>query len=155
LVKIAAVKNLPLADVEKIAAGKLPVPKDGDITYALGLSAAYAPCSFFHRGKFDWLYDAHGNFRDEIWQRWLANDPLTLVEKNPHAFGAQQSVYLEGAAQDQYSANIGARKIFEVLQTRSARCTFYEPPGRHSDHVRERLQRGLAWVFQRPLTDIK
>jgi hypothetical protein len=108
-----------------------------------------------HHGEFDWLYDAHGNFRDEIWQRWLANDPLTIVEKNPHAFGDNQALYLEGAAQDQYSANIGARKIYEVLRTRPARCTFYEPPGHHSDHVRERLQRGLAWVFQRPLTDIK
>jgi enterochelin esterase family protein len=155
LVKIAAVQKLPLADVKKIAAGELPVPKNGDITYALGLSAAYAPRGTFHRGEFDWLYDAQGNFRKEIWQRWLDNDPLTLVEKNPRAFGANQSVYLEGAAQDEYSANIGARKIFEVLQTRASLCTFYEPPGHHSDHVRERLQRGLAWVFNFPVTDIK
>ena len=155
LVKIAAVQKLPLAEVNEIAAGQRPVPKDGDLTYALGLSAAYAPRGFFHRGEFDWLYDAHGNFRAEIWQRWLANDPLTIAEKNPHAFGDSQALYLEGAAHDEYSANIGARKIYEVLQTRAARCTFYEPPGHHADHVRERLQRGLAWVFQRPLTAIK
>ena len=120
LVKIAAVQKLPLAEVNEIAAGQRPVPKDGDLTYALGLSAAYAPRGFFHRGEFDWLYDAHGNFRAEIWQRWLANDPLTLAEKNPHAFGDSQALYLEGAAHDEYSANIGARKIYEVLQTRSA-----------------------------------
>ena len=155
LVKVASVANLPLADVEKIAAGKLPVPKNGDLTYALGLSAAYAPRGFFHRGEFDWLYDAHGKFREKVWQRWLDNDPLTMVQKNPRAFRPAQKIYLEGAAQDEYAANVGARKIYEVLQTRPARCIFYEPPGHHSDHVRERLQRGLAWVFERPMTDIR
>src|SRR5487761_1906859 len=40
LVKIAAVTNVPLAEVENISAGTLPVPKDGDLDYAFGLSAA-------------------------------------------------------------------------------------------------------------------
>ena len=155
LVKIASVTNEPLPDVERIVRGESPVPKDGDLTYALGLSAAYAPAGIDHPGEIDWLYDANGHFRPEIWQRWLDNDPLTLVKKDPRAFSAGQSIYLEGAAQDEYSANIGARKIFEVLQTEPIRCTFYEPPGHHGDHVGERLQRGLAWVFDHPLWDIK
>ena len=155
LVKVASVANLPLADVEKIAAGELPVPKNGDLTYALGLSAAYAPRGWPHRGEFEWLYDAKGNFREEVWQRWLDNDPLTVVQKNRKAFSPTQKIYLEGAAQDQFAANIGARKIYEVLKARPARCVFYEPPGKHSDHVRERLQRGLEWVFEKPLTDIQ
>lgn len=154
LVKIASVANTPLAEIQKIVAGQAPVPPNGDVTYALGLSAAYAPRGFFHRGEVDWLYDAQGKFREDVWQRWLANDPLAIARQNPRAFGPHQAVYLEGAAQDEYSANIGARKIFEVLRTRPARCTFYEPPGHHSDHVGERLQRGLAWVFNRPLADI-
>jgi S-formylglutathione hydrolase FrmB len=155
LVKIKSVAALSPVAAKKIADGTRPVPKDSDITYALGLSAAYAPRGFFHRGEFDWLYDADGNFRERVWQRWLDNDPLTLVQNNPRAFSPTQKIYLEGAAKDEYSANIGARKIYAVLQTRSARCTFYEPPGKHSDHVRERLQRGLEWVFEKPLTEIK
>jgi S-formylglutathione hydrolase FrmB len=155
LVKIKSVAALRPAAVGKIAAGKLPLPKDGDINYVLGLSAAYAPRGIFHRGEFEWLYDANGSFRESVWQRWLDNDPLTIVQRQEQAFGDHQMLYLEGAAQDEYGANIGARKIYEVLQMRPARCTFYEPPGRHSDHVRERLQRGLEWVFQKPLTNIQ
>jgi S-formylglutathione hydrolase FrmB len=155
LVKIAAVAREPLAEIGKIAAEQVPAPNNGDLTYAIGLSAAYAPRGSNHPGEFEWLYDAHGNFREEIWQRWLDNDPLTIVRKNQNAFAARQAVYLEGAAQDEFSANIGARKIYEVLRSRPGRCTFYEPPGHHADHVRERLQRGLEWVFNRPLTDIK
>ncbi len=154
LVKLAAVTNVPLAEIKKIAAGTSPVPEDGDLDYALGLSAAYAPRGINHPGEFEWLYDAQGNFREEIWQRWLANDPLTIVRKNPDAFATGQAIYLEGAASDEFSANLGARKIFGVLRSRPARTTFYEPPGHHSDHVRERLQRGLEWVYNRPLMDI-
>ena len=155
LVKIAAVSNTPLAEIRKIAALKLPVPKNGDLDYALGLSAAYAPCAWPHRGEFEWLYDAHGKFRAAVWHRWLDQDPLTVVQKNPRAFRPAQQIYLEGAAQDQFAANIGAREIYEVLKTRPARCTFYEPPGRHADHLRERLLRGLEWVFDKPLMEIK
>jgi S-formylglutathione hydrolase FrmB len=155
LVKIAAVSNAPIADVEKMESGALPPPKNGDLIYALGLSAAYAPRGFPHHGQFEWLYDAQGGFRDDVWQRWLDNDPLTIVERNPHAFAPTQAIYLEGAAHDEYSANIGARAIYQILRERPARCTFYEPPGHHGDHVRERLQRGLEWVFDKPMKDVK
>lgn len=155
LVTVPGVTNVPLAAIKKIAAGLSPVPKDGDLIYALALSAAYAPRGHFHPGEFDWLYDAKGNFRNDVWQRWLDNDPLTVVQRDIHAFGLGQVIYLDGAARDEYSANIGARKIYEVLLTRSNPCAFYEPPGHHADHVRERLQRGLAWVFGGQLKDIQ
>ena len=154
LLKVPGVTYVPLTEIKKIAAGTSPVPKNGDLIYALGLSAAYAPRGWPHRGEFDWMYDAQGNFRLDVWQRWLNNDPLTIVQNNTNAFGDGQSLYLEGAAQDEYSANIGARKIYEIVRKRPARCVFYEPPGHHSDHVRERLERGLAWVFNKPLTEI-
>ena len=154
LVRIAAVTNEPLAEIERMVQGQAPAPQDGDLDYALALSSAYAPLGISHPGEIDWLYDANGTFRREVWQRWLDNDPLTIVEKNPHAFSASQAVYLDGATQDEYLANIGARKIFEVLQADPIHCTFYEPPGHHADHLRERLQRGLAWVFDRPLQNI-
>jgi len=53
------------------------------LNYLLGLSAAYAPRAFPHRGEFTWLYDARGKFRGDIWQRWLANNPLPLSETIP------------------------------------------------------------------------
>lgn len=157
LVKLPGVTNVPLARVKSYMAAELkaPLPKDGDLTYALGLSAAYAPTGRWHPGKFEWLFDAEGRFRERIWQRWLDNDPLTLVQRNKKTFRPDQAVYLEGAARDQYGANIGARKIYETMCGRPARCTFYEPPGQHSDHLQERIGRGLAWVYNRPLLDIK
>ncbi|MEY4388201.1 MAG: hypothetical protein RLY20_3484 [Verrucomicrobiota bacterium] len=153
--KEPGIAGMKLAEIERLAGPGDAAPKDGELNYHLALSAAYAPRLGSTNGAFEWLYDADGKFRDEVWQRWLANDPLTLVEKNPHAFARRVAVYLEGAAQDQFYANLGARKIFEVVNANLSRCVFYEPPGKHSDRVPERLQRGLAWVFNSPLNDIK
>ena len=149
-----AVTNMPLTEIKKFAARLSPMPTNGSLHYLFGLSAAYAPRSFFHRGEFEWLFDAHGNFSQRVWQRWMENDPLTIVSNDPHAFALRQLIYLDGASQDEFRANIVARKIFDVLQTQSVRSAFYEPPGHHSDKIPQRLQRGLEWVFNRPLTDV-
>ena len=157
LMKRAGVTNISLAQVKIFAdpnyAG--PTPEGGALKYALGLSAAYAPRGWWHRGQFDWIFDSHGHFREKVWQHWLDNDPLTLVQKNRDAFLPNQSIYVEGPTLDSYKANVGARKIYEVLRERPARCTFYEPPGKHSDRVPERLERALAWLFDRPMQDIQ
>ncbi|MDE3066229.1 MAG: alpha/beta fold hydrolase [Verrucomicrobiota bacterium] len=155
LVKLPGVTNATLAQVRLIEAEKVPAPGNGDLLYALGLSAAYAPLGPLHPGQFEWLYNAHGHLRPAVWRRWLDNDPLTIARRKPHAFAADQAVYLDGAAQDQFSANIGARKIYEAIRSRLRRCAFYEPPGRHGQHVPARLQRGLEWIFGRPVRDIK
>ena len=121
----------------------------------LRMFSPYAPRGWWHRGQFDWLYDAHGRFREKVWQHWLDNDPLTLVQKKQNAFLPNQSIYVEGPTLDSYKANVGARKIYEVLRERPARCAFYEPIGKHGDRVPERLERGLAWLFDRPMQDLK
>lgn len=153
LVVLPAVAQAPLAAIEQMEDGSLPAPKNGDLLYAVALSAAYAPDPQ-HPGRFEWLYDANGKLRPAVWQRWLDNDPLTIVQRHPDAFAARQSVYLEGAAQDEYSANVGARAIYSVIHHRPGRTTFYEPPGHHADHLPARIARGIAWVLDRPTSDI-
>ena len=157
LVKLPGVTNVSLAQIKSNMAAelKIPLPKDGDLNYALGLSAAYAPAGGRHEGEIEWLYNSKGRFREKIWQLWIDNDPLTLVQRNKNIFSTNQSVYLEGAAQDQYGANIGARKIYDLIRDSHLRSSFYEPLGKHSDHLQERLQRGIAWVFNRPTQEIK
>ncbi len=110
----------------------------------LGLCANYCPSA---PGRFDWLYDAEHRWRADVWQRWLDADPLTLVRRKADAFAPTQAVYLDGAEFDEFGANIGARKMFEVLRERKSPVTFYESPGHHGDRIAERFGRGLRWVF--------
>ncbi len=127
-------------------AGKARLPQDGLAALVMGLCANYAPDKA-RPGRFEWLYDSAGKWRAEVWQRWLDLDPYTLIRQRPNAFAPAQHIYLDGAEHDAFGANLGARAMHEVLRTRPAPVTFHQPPGGHSDHMMERMVRGLTWVL--------
>jgi pimeloyl-ACP methyl ester carboxylesterase len=112
----------------------------------MGLSANYTPIAG-QPGHFEWLYDEKGQWRPEVWQRWLDQDPFVIVRGHADAFAPTQRIFLNGAEHDEWGANIGARKIYEILKSRPAPVTFYESPGLHGDNLPDRLARGLTWVF--------
>ena len=150
LVEQASVRAVTSADLDAAMAPlkTARLPADGLARLVMGLCANYAPTAG-QPGHFDWLYDPAGHWRADTWARWLALDPLTLVRQNPTAFAHTQRIYLDGAEHDEFGANIGAAKIHAVLRERKAPATFYESPGHHSEHLPERLVRGLAWVLEK------
>ena len=148
IVEDNSVKKVSPADVEALmSADPSKSPRlGGEGPYVAALSAAYAPLGRRFPGKFEWPYDAVGAFQERVWKRWLDSDPLEIVRRNPHAFAPDQSVYLDGGATDEFKANIGAAKIYDVMKTRRSRATFYESPGGHGDHLLERIERALLWL---------
>jgi len=124
------------------------LPKDGLARLVIGLCANYTPVAD-KPGQFDWLYDDKGQWRADVWKRWLDLDPLMLVRRSDDAFAASQRIYLDGAEQDEFGANIGARKIFNELKNRASSVRFYQPPGHHADNLQDRLARGLVFVLGR------
>jgi pimeloyl-ACP methyl ester carboxylesterase len=147
LVQQSAVRAITRAELDAaMALKKSRLPANGVARLVIGLCANYAPLAG-QPGRFEWLYNDRGEWRADTWQRWLDLDPLTLVRKNPKAFASTQRIYLDGAERDEFGANIGARKIEQVLATRAAPVTFYESPDGHSDHLSERLVRGLTWAL--------
>jgi len=147
LVQQPSVRAVTRAELDAaIAAKGARLPSDGLARLVMGLCANYAPVAG-QPGRFEWLYDDRGQWRPEAWQRWLDLDPLTLVRMNPNAFTRTQRIYLDGAEHDEFGANIGARKIHEILKTRPAPSLFYESPGSHGEHLPDRLVRGLTWVL--------
>lgn len=145
MVQQATMREVTPADLEK-AITKGQFHDDWFVKLAMGLCANYAPIKG-KPGHFEWLYDAKGQWRPEAWQRWLDLDPLTVVRKNEEAFAPEQRVYLDGAEHDEFGANIGARKIQEVLSKRKSPVIFYQAPGHHADHLGDRLKKGLLWVL--------
>jgi S-formylglutathione hydrolase FrmB len=148
IVSQPSVRAITPADLEKVMASgaKARLPGDGLAHMVMGLCANYAPVAG-KPGRFEWLYDEQGKFRQQAWQRWLDVDPLHVVRKRADAFAPAQRVYLDGAEHDEFGANIGARKIWEVLRERKSPVTFYESPGHHNDRLADRLVRGLGWAI--------
>ena len=149
LVGQPAVRRTTRSEVESWMPPATARPGDGLVSLICGLCANYAPLGPKQPGRFGWLYDDRGAWQQEVWQRWLDADPLTLIRKNPNAFAPSQRVYLDGAEHDEFLANIGARNMHAVLRDRPSPVTFYESPGGHSDRLPERLCRGVKWVLER------
>ncbi len=128
-------------------------PSDGMVGIWMGLSAAYAPVGTEAPGKFLWLYDEKGRWRDDVWAKWLEQDPVVMARRDASVFSSDQRIYLDGAERDEFKAQLGARALKEALPGHPA-VEFYESPGGHSAYLEERLARGLEWVFNRPVRKI-
>jgi S-formylglutathione hydrolase FrmB len=124
------------------------MPSSGAVELALGLSAAYAAKGEKAPGDFEWIYDADGKWRGEVWKRWLDQDPVVLARRNPKVFGEMQKVYLDGPEHDDFGAQKGARALWEVISAHT-NTVFFEPRGGHSDHLIQRFARGVEWVFDK------
>jgi S-formylglutathione hydrolase FrmB len=148
LVEERSVKAVTRADLDAAMAPPKTahLPNDGLVRLVMGLCANYAPVAD-QPGKFEWLYDDKGQWRADVWKKWIDLDPLMIVRRNDDAFAASQRVYLDGAEQDEFGANIGARKIFMELKNRASPVRFYQPTGHHGDNLPDRLARGLMFAL--------
>ena len=149
----AAIKNVGISTIRSVSAPSFaPIkPLGGDVGYVLALCADYAGNK---DGTFNWMYDAKGNYRTDTYEQWRNADPAVIAERSRKPFNTDQRVYVEGAAQDDFKANIGAQKVADNLKGKGLTFTTYFPPGHHSDHLEERVVRGISWVLGAPLHDI-
>ncbi len=79
----------------------------------IGMSACYSP-----RGaEFDLPFDLRtGEIRSEIWEKWLANDPVRLVEKSVENLKSMKLLYIEAGTSDEFGLDIGARVLSSKLR---------------------------------------
>ena len=52
---------------------------------------------------------------DERWQRWMAHDPLTLVDAHAGALRSLRALYIDCGRRDQYNLVYGARRLHRAL----------------------------------------
>ncbi len=88
-----------------------------DVLHMAAMSACYSPNPGSPTG-FDLPFDLHtGKLRPEVWQRWLAHDPLTMLEQPEHRAALRQMrlIYLDCGNQDEYALHLGARQFSQRL----------------------------------------
>ncbi len=82
----------------------------------LGMAAAYSPNPATEPFGIDLPCDlATGAFRDDVWQRWLACDPLAMLGAHAEALRAMSLVYLDCGTRDEWHLHIGARMFARRL----------------------------------------
>lgn len=66
---------------------------------------------------FDLPFDlATGALRDDVWERWLAWDPVRMVERHLEALASQRLLFLDCGRKDEFRLDLGARIFCQRLR---------------------------------------
>lgn len=79
----------------------------------IGMSACYSP----NGTDFDLPFDLKtGEIREEIWQKWLAHDPVRLVEKFAENLKSLKLLFIDAGTRDEFYLDLGAKIFCERLK---------------------------------------
>jgi S-formylglutathione hydrolase FrmB len=57
-----------------------------------------------------------GLLRDEVWQRWLALDPVRMAPKHADALRSMRGVYIDAGKSDEFQLDVGAQAFAKELE---------------------------------------
>ncbi len=74
-----------------------------------------------------------GALRDDVWPRWLAWDPVRMLEKKEHVEAMQKmrAVFLDAGLADEYNLQLGMRQVASKLARAGISFTHEEFDGGH------------------------
>ncbi|CAN5279376.1 alpha/beta hydrolase-fold protein [soil metagenome] len=79
----------------------------------IGMSACYSPNGV----DFDLPFDLQtGEIREEIWAKWLKNDPVRMVEKYAENLKSLKLLFIDAGTRDEFNLDIGAKILCERLE---------------------------------------
>lgn len=96
-------------------------PRDAaykSILNTLAMAACYSPNADAPHG-FDLPFNpATGEIDDAVWARWLAWDPVHLVDRHRDALASLKLLYLDAGSKDEFNLQFGARIFCDKLKAR-------------------------------------
>ena len=86
-----------------------------------------------------------GALREEVWARWIAADPLTLVgdPRCADALSKLSLLFIDAGVRDEYALQLGARQLSDRLTKAGIAHVHEEFPGGHRNTT-HRYERSLA-----------
>lgn len=97
----------------------------------LAMSACYSPNPASPLG-YDLPMDLEtGERDDDVWERWLAFDPLRACEEHTEALRGLELLHLEAGLQDEFHLQWGTRRLAKRLEELGVPCTHEEHPAGH------------------------
>lgn len=135
-----AMKGEPKKLVEKMWNEEAKKGKnDFDGLNIIGMSACYSP----NGADFDLPFDLQtGEIRDDVFQKWLANDPVRMVEKYAENLKSLKLLFIDSGTRDEFNLDIGANVLCKKLRE-------FDVP-----HIREEFDDGhfnIAYRYNRSL----
>jgi S-formylglutathione hydrolase FrmB len=103
----------------------------------MAYASAYSPVRE-RPGEFELPFDLDtGALREDIWERWLACDPVRMVRTPEYSAAVRKLayVYVDGGARDEYGLDLGARIFAAEAKAQGGNVEFEEFDGVHGDGV--------------------
>lgn len=129
-----------------------PAHPDIQALEMMGYASAYSP-TIDRPGEFELPFDlTSGALREEVWNRWLAWDPVRMVQTPAYSAALRRLayVYVDAGVRDEYGLDVGARIFATQAKAQGGRVDHEEFDGVHRDGVPRydvmipRLLRALA-----------
>jgi len=90
---------------------------DFTVLNILGMAACYSPNPAAPPFGIDLPVDLEtGEFREEVWSRWLALDPALIVERHAGALRTLKLLHLDCGTRDEWHLHLGLRKFVRQLE---------------------------------------
>ena len=64
--------------------------------------------------------------RDDVWQRWLAWDPVRMVARHADALRGLRAIYIDSGKRDQFFLDLGAEAFRRELERLGVTDVFFE-----------------------------
>jgi S-formylglutathione hydrolase FrmB len=119
--------------------------------FALLNTWAMAACySANDDGSIDLPFDtATGLLIDEVWQRWLAWDPVRMVDGRAEALRGLRAIYIDSGSRDQFFLDLGAEGFRQALERIGVTDVYFELfDGTHSS-IEYRYPIALRYLAER------
>jgi Putative esterase len=69
---------------------------------------------------------ATGRLRPDVWERWLAWDPVRMVERHADALRGLRAIYVDAGTRDEYWLDLGAEAFRQALAGVGVTDVFFE-----------------------------
>lgn len=106
----------PRAFLEKFEAKAQKGKDDFLALNMLAMAACYSPDPAAELGTALPVDLVTAEFRDDVWARWLAHDPLRLVAAHADALRSLKLLYLDCGSKDEFHLHHGARRFVRELK---------------------------------------
>ena len=95
-------------------------------------------------------YDpATGRLIPEVWERWLALDPVRMVPDHAEALRSMRAIYIDAGKRDEYFLDLGAEAYRRVLEDIGVTDVFFELFDATHMSIEYRYPLGLRYLAER------
>jgi hypothetical protein len=122
-------------------------PKDPELINTYAMAAAY---SANEDGSIDLPFEpGTGCLRPDVWERWLAWDPVRMAARHADALRGLRAIYVDAGKHDQFFLDIGADAFRLELERIGVTDVFFELfDGSHSS-IEYRYPLALRYLAER------